>query len=223
MNGETEQSADSTAPPPSNADGFPVAQEHAPFFERADWLSFGLTTALALAVYWATLAPEVTLGFSGIFSTGAMYLGVPHPPGYPLWTIYAWLFTVLLPCSNIAWAVALSSAAGGALTCGVIALMASRGASSILTEISGLKRLAPKHARALRIVCGCVAGLAFGLDSAFWCKAVIVEVWTLSMLLFAAVLCLLMRWLHAPNRRGWLYFATLVYGLTLTGSCGNSW
>lgn len=171
-----------------------------------------------MAVYCVTLAPEVTLEFSGIFSVGAMYAGVPHPPGYPLWTIYAWLFTCLVPYSNIAWRVALSSAVAGALTCGVIALMASRGAGSILEGFAGLERLRPKAEQALRVVCGCVAGLAFGLDSAFWCKAVVVEVWPLTMLLFATVLCLLMRWMHRPERKRCLYLAALVYGLTLTNS-----
>src|SRR3954471_9495531 len=79
-------------------------------FRRADWLSFGITISLVLAVYVATLTPEVTLGFSGVFSVGAMYMGIAHPPGHPVWTLYSWLFTVLVPISNIAWRMALSSA-----------------------------------------------------------------------------------------------------------------
>jgi hypothetical protein len=218
MNGETEHSEAGGEAPQATADALPAATNGEPFFQRPDALSFSLTTALALAVYCVTLAPEVTLEFSGIFSVGAMYAGVPHPPGYPLWTIYAWLFTCLVPYSNIAWRVALSSAVAGALTCGVIALMASRGAGSILEGFAGLERLRPKAEQALRVVCGCVAGLAFGLDSAFWCKAVVVEVWPLTMLLFATVLCLLMRWMHRPERKRCLYLAALVYGLTLTNS-----
>jgi hypothetical protein len=218
MNGETEHSAERGEAPEAIAEGLPGASEREPFFQRADWLSFGITAGLALAVYWITLAPEVTLEFSGIFSVGAMYAGVPFPPGYPLWTIYAWLFTWLLPCSNIAWRVAMSSAVAGALTCGVIALVASRGAGDILEGTAGLRRLAPKASQALRVVCGGVAGLAFGLDGAFWRKAVVVDPWPLSMLLLTIVLCLLMRWLDAPDRRRWLYVAALVYGLALTNS-----
>src|SRR5882762_7371319 len=90
-------------------------------FHAVDWLSFCLTVSVVLAGYLFTLAPEVTLGFSGIFSTGAMYAGIPHPPGYPVWTVYAWLFT-LLPVSNIAWRVALSSAVAASVACGLIAL-----------------------------------------------------------------------------------------------------
>jgi len=78
-----------------------------PFFQSIDWLSFGLTTGISFAIYLFTLAPEVTLENQGIFTTGAFYAGVPHPPGYPLWTLYAWLFTEVLPVSNLAWRVDL--------------------------------------------------------------------------------------------------------------------
>src|SRR5262245_45669579 len=138
------------------------------FYQRTDWSSFWMTTALVLPVYLFTLAPDVTLGFSGIFSTGAMYAGVSHPPGYPLWTIYAWLFTVLLPWLNIAWRVAVSSAVAGALACGVIALMVSRGGAAIVEGIPGFRRLQPKEESRLRAVAGCVAGMAFGFDGGFW-------------------------------------------------------
>src|SRR6266436_3069120 len=106
--------------------GSATISEEKAFFQRVDWLSFGLATVLTLIVYLWTLAPEVTLEMSGILSTAAMYGGVAHPPGFPLWTLYSWLFTKLLPFSNIAWRVAVSSAVASALTCGVIVLLVSR-------------------------------------------------------------------------------------------------
>jgi hypothetical protein len=39
----------------------PSAPRNAPFFQQADWLSFGATTLLALLVYLFTLAPDVGL------------------------------------------------------------------------------------------------------------------------------------------------------------------
>ena len=54
------------------------------FFQRADWLSFGVAFGLALAVYAFTLAPEVTLEYSGIYSASAMYPGDSIPPGHPI-------------------------------------------------------------------------------------------------------------------------------------------
>ncbi|HXT42042.1 MAG TPA: DUF2723 domain-containing protein [Candidatus Angelobacter sp.] len=187
------------------------------FFERSDWLSFGATAALVLSVYLFTLAPDVTLGSSGAFSVGAMYAGVPVPPGYPLWTIYAHFFT-LLPFSSVAWRAGLSSAIAGALTCGVIALMASRGGPALIEAISQPGKLRQGEIRALRVVSSCVAGMAFGFDGAFWRTAVVADPGPLRMLLFAIVLCLLMRWVHVPSRRRSLYGASFVYGLAFTNS-----
>src|SRR5437879_4000669 len=113
-------------------------------FHAVDWLSFCLTVTVVLVGYLVTLAPEVTLGSAGIFSTGAMYAGIPHPPGFPVWTLYAWLFT-LLPVSNIAWRVALSSAVAASVACGLIALMVSRGGAEIAKPTARLQSLTKKQ------------------------------------------------------------------------------
>jgi len=132
-------------------------------FDRTDWLSFGVTATTALAIYLVTLVPEVAFGFSGIFSTASMYGGVPHPPGYPLWTIWAWVFTKL-SISNIAWRTALATATAGAAACGVIALMVSRG-GDLVVKLN--QQLMVKNQRWLRVICGCSAGLVFGVSGAF--------------------------------------------------------
>ena len=196
----------------------PTAPRNTPFFQRNDWLSFGTTTLLALLVYLFTLAPEVGLDNSGVWSTAAAYGGVSSPPGYPLWTLWAWVFTKLLPVSNIAWRVAVSSAVAGALACGLIALMVSRGGAAILEQRPDHQRLKPKEEKWLRAVCGYAAGMVFGLNGAFWPQAVRVEVWPLSILLLCLVLCLLLRWNFQPESRRYLYAAALVYGLLLTNS-----
>ncbi len=188
------------------------------FFQRTDWRSFWLTTLLMLLGYLVTLAPDVTLEFSGVFSTGANYAGVPHPPGFPLWTIYAWLFTKLLPFSNIAWRLAVSSAVAGSLACGIIALIVSRSGALILESVSGFRRLQPKQETRLRLVCGAVAGMTFGFDSAFWSQAVIVEVFALGAALFGLTICFFMRWFFVPERMKYFYAAVFVYGLALTNN-----
>ena len=218
MNDTLQPPADPDEKAGESARAGPARNDGGRFFQRADWLSFGLTTGAALAIYLFTLAPEVTLERSGIFSTGAFYAAVPHPPGYPLWTLYAWFFTVALPFSNIAWRVGVSSAVAGALTVGVLALMVSRSGTMILEGIAIFKRLPSKEESGLRVVSGFVAGMAFGFSDPFWYQAVVAEVWPLSMLLLSLVLCLLLRWFHAPNQRRYVVAACLVYGLTLTNS-----
>lgn len=192
-----------------------------PFYQATDWLSFGLTATVALVVYLITLAPEVTLEFSGILATGANYAGVPHPPGFPVWTVYAWLFTKMLPFSNIAWRVAISSAVAGAAACGLVALMVSRGGALMLDATAGIKRLQDgRHELWLRVVCGVAAGMGFALDRGVWSRAVIVETWTLALLMLAAILCLLLRWSYEPQRMRYFYAAVLLYGLNLSDQQG---
>src|SRR5262245_31048916 len=89
-----------------------------PLFRRIDWLTFLVTTVLVMIGYALTVAPDLTLEDSGELAVGSYYAGIPHPPGYPVWTVYTWLFTVLFPVSNIAFRVAVASAFAGALACG---------------------------------------------------------------------------------------------------------
>src|ERR1043166_2387153 len=129
-----------------------------PLFRRVDWLTFAITTLLVFLGYWWTLAPDLTLEDCGELATGSFYAGVPHPPGYPVWTIYTWFFT-LLPISNIAYRVALSSALAGALSCGLVALMVSRGSSMMIEGIADLKNIERHWENALCMVSGFVAGM----------------------------------------------------------------
>jgi hypothetical protein len=188
------------------------------FFQRVDWASFSVTTLLALAVYLFTLSPEVGLEHSGHFSTAAMYIGVPMPPGYPVWVIYGWLFIKLLPFSNIAWRLAIGSAVAGALACGLIALMVSRVGVLAAENIASFKNLLPNEVKSLRVVCGSVAGLAFGLDGCFWRKAVIPDPQPLGLLLFTLTFCFMTRWFFAPYQRRYLCAAAFAYGLTLANN-----
>ena len=92
--------------------------------------------------YLLSMAPDVTLEDSGELSVGSFYAGVPHPPGYPVWTLYSWLFTQL-PISNIAFRVALSSAFAGAAACALLALMVSRGTRLMMDGMASVKGLDP--------------------------------------------------------------------------------
>jgi len=63
-----------------------------------------------LGLVLPTVAPSVTFGDSGELLSAATTLGVPHAPGYPLWTILAHLVIKMLPTGNPALAVNLFSA-----------------------------------------------------------------------------------------------------------------
>jgi len=188
------------------------------FFQSADWGGFWLASFLSFLVYQLTLAPDITLEYSGVYSTSAMYPGPSIPPGHALWVIYGWLFIKLIPISNLAWRLNLSSAVAGALTCGMIALLASRIGRLAVERISDLKDFSAKGQKRVQLVCGCVAGLGFGFDGCFWCKAVVVDTWPLSLCLLAVTICFLTRWFFAPQQKGYLYAAACACGLTLSES-----
>src|SRR5690242_21909472 len=83
----------------------------------------GLVFLVSLVVYCLTLAPTVTLVDSGELIVAARFLGVAHPPGFPLYLIFAHLFS-LLPIGSIAVRINLASATFGAFACGMLTLVA---------------------------------------------------------------------------------------------------
>jgi len=137
---------------------------------------------------------------------------------YPVWTIYGWLFTKLLPFSNVAWRLTVSSVTAGALASGVIALIVSRSSVALNVGFKSRERLPTFDDRLLRSTAGAIAGVTFGFDRAFWRKAVIVDVWPLSVLLFAVTLCLLFRWANQPASRSCFIAACFTFGLTIVNS-----
>jgi len=186
------------------------------FFRTCDWISFAVTTLLVFVGYYLTLAPDLTLEDSGELAVGSMYAGVPHPPGYPVWTLYTWLFTVLVPFSNIAWRVALSSAVAAALASGFLALITSRGSSLILESIDAFKNIDRRSENWLCIVAGWVAGMLIGFNGFMWSQAVIVEVYTLSVLSLVLTFVFLMLWLYEPDRIRWLALTGFMFGICFT-------
>src|SRR5512140_2134159 len=145
----------------AGAAGQPAKAKVPALFRRTDWLAFLLTFATVWLGYFLTLAPELTLEDSGELATGSFYAGIPHPPGYPGWTVYTWLWT-LLPIKNIAWRVALGAATGGAPAAGLLGLLVSRGSSMLMEGIEDLKAIAGRWESAICMVSGFVAGMLLG-------------------------------------------------------------
>jgi hypothetical protein len=185
-----------------------------PLFRRIDWTSFAWTFLLVFVGYLYTLAPDLTLQDSGELAVGSMYAGVPHPPGYPVWTIYTWVFTKIIPFSNIAWRVGVSSAFAGALSCALIALMVSRGSSMLIESIADFKGLERRLENLICLVTGFVSGVLIGFNGFMWSQSVIAEVYGLTILTMTGVLVCLLRWLYAPHQYRYLYLSWFLCGIT---------
>ena len=65
---------------------------------------------ISLAVYTKTIAPTVPFWDGGEFIAASYILGIPHPPGSPLYILIGRLFSVLPDLGmGIAWLVKFSS------------------------------------------------------------------------------------------------------------------
>jgi len=187
-----------------------------PLFRKIDWFALLITFGVIWAVYLWTLAPELTLEDSGELCTGSYYAGIPHPPGYPFWAIYSWLWT-LLPFGNVAWRVEVGESFAAAMGCGMVALMVSRGSSMLIEGLEDLKGVARRWENAICIVSGAVSGLLLGLGSYMWGESVVINRISLFGVpwLIAVILCL-MRWAYAPQQKRYLYVAMLCFGWCAT-------
>ncbi len=164
--------------------------------------------AVSMAVYAWTAAPNVTLLDSGEFITAAARFGVPHPTGYPLWTLLNWLF-LLLPLGNVAWEVNLFSGVCAALAVALMAGVLVNLLKWFLGDLPGrLALIAP------------LTGTAFALLLAFsvpmWSQAVIAEVYGLHVLLIAVYLALLYGWVRHPSHDRLLLGAFFVLALAVS-------
>eukprot|EP00966_Prymnesium_polylepis_P296424 6848098-Prymnesium_polylepis.1 len=98
-------------------------------------LAASAVAALVLSVYVATTAPNVPGGDSGEMVQLAVELGVPHPPGYPTWTMLAHAFS-RLPFGEVGWRVNLSSAACGAVASGLLVAAVAEWTGCVWTGVA---------------------------------------------------------------------------------------
>ena len=207
-------------PQPPAAEATPQPVRVPPLFRKIDWVALIIAFVGVWAVYLYTLAPELTLEDSGELVTGAFYAGIPHPPGYPFWSIYSWCWTAILGwlhLGNAAWRVEVGESFAAAMGCGLLALMVSRGSSMFIEGIEELKAIPRQWENAICGVSGAVAGLLLGLGAFMWSESdVINRISLFGVPWLMVVVLLLFRWAYAPQQRRYLYLSMLCYGWLAT-------
>lgn len=193
------------------------------FFRRTDWWAFWSVLLATFAVYFYTLAPTLTLEDSGELAVASDYLGVPHPPGYPIWTLVTWFFQWIFHWvkynghPNPAWAVGLASAAAGAGACALLALLISRSGADLLRSVPALTdKIGFRTENLLCLGAGISGGLLLAFSPVLWSQSVIVEVYSLNALFQMAVLLLIYMWMCRPKSDTLLFLAAFLFGLGLT-------
>ena len=145
----------------------------------------------ALALYGATLPGTIQPGDGPELTVAACRLGIPHPSGYPTWTLAGRLFS-LLPFGSPALRINLFAALAGA---GAVGLLAAW-----LVRVSG------------SFAGAAIAGAALATSFTLWSESTGAEVYSLSALFLALVLTFLP---EGRDRRRILLSAYL-WGLALS-------
>lgn len=203
---------------------FSIETKPGAYFRRIDWTAFWGATLIAFLVYFFTLGPSVGLEDSGELATAADHLGVPHPPGYPFWSLCSWIFCRLFSWVTYmgqptpAWAVSLFSAVAGAFAAGCTAMLICRSGSDMLDSVPAEGEADDDRARknALMSLAGGLGGsLVFAFSPVEWSQSTIVEIYSLNALFLMAVFLLSYRWMRCPSDRI-LWLTAFVFGLGLT-------
>jgi hypothetical protein len=166
------------------------------------------TFAIIFVLYLLTLAPTLAFWDAPEYISAARVLGIPHPPGNPLFTLMAHVWGLLPLATDYARRINIFAAFCSAASAGIWFLVAERWLQSIVTE---------RVPRLLASFAGIFAGATAWT---VWNQSVVSEkVYTVSLLSIAIVAWCAVRWGDAAagsRRDRWLLAAIYITALTST-------
>ena len=176
--------------------------------ERPPYLWAVGTFVLVLLVYILTLAPTTAFWDASEYIAAARVLGIPHPPGNPLFVILAHVFGLLPLAESYAVRINLFAATTSAGAAAFWFLVAERWLRDIVPV---------RWARYGAAIGGSLVGAT---SWTVWNQSVVNEkVYTVSLLSIAVVMWLVVRWgddRPGPHRDRWLVLIAYVLALTST-------
>jgi hypothetical protein len=184
--------------------------------QRRSWITGIVYAALFVAaavLYVATLNADVQPADSGELQIVAITLGVAHPPGYPLYTMLAWLFAQL-PIGTAFARVSLFSAITSACTLVAVCRTVQISGSRLLDGAVKIKVFSY-----VPLVSGLIAAITLGTSTTFWAQATTANIRSLTSF-FCSLMVLTWAVVIARSKSGdtrsianSLYLFALVLGL----------
>ena len=163
---------------------------------------------LVFLVYYATLGPTIAFWDTAEYIAAAKVLGIPHPPGNPLFVVMAHVFGLLPLAASYASRINLFAAVTSAVAAGFWFLVADR----------WLRNITPH--RPLRLAAALAGTLVGATMWTVWNQATVNEkVYTLSVLAMALVMWVAVHWADddpGPHRDRWLVL--IAYLVTLSST-----
>lgn len=153
-----------------------------------------LISIFFLLLYIYTQSSSIYGGDAGDLVTAAYVGGVAHPPGYPLYTLFAGLLTKV-PLWTVAWRVGLLSSIPAAISLAFIFLTIYKLSRELLASL--------------------IATFSLGLTYLMWLYAVVPEVFSLHLLLTVSIFYILTLFKDTSQIK-WLYLAGFLFGLSIS-------
>lgn len=151
---------------------------------------------ISLFIYLDTMAPTVSYWDCGEFIATSYILGVPHPPGSPLFLILGRIFSMIPFSNDIAFRVNLISPIVSALAVMFLYLVIVQ----FIQQWRG--PIQSKEDRLVAFGSGGVGSLALAFSDSHWFNAVEAEVYAVSTLTTALVVWLILLWAERSEERG---------------------
>ena len=147
-----------------------------------------LVFIISTIVYLKTIAPTTSFWDCGEFIACSYILGVPHPPGAPLFILLGRIFSMIPFAQDIGLRVNVISALTSGLTVMLIFL--------IIVRLIKMFRGTPKGLLDHVIIfsSGLIGSLVFAFSDTFWFNAVEAEVYAISMFFTTIVIWLILVW-----------------------------
>jgi tetratricopeptide (TPR) repeat protein len=144
---------------------------------------------VVLAVYLYTLAPTASFWDCGELIACSYVLGIPHPPGTPLFVMLGRIFSLIPIAREIAFRVNFLTAFFGAISCALIYILILK-LISLQKNIRGLIERYPY----LPHIAGIAGAFALAFGFSFWDNSVETEVYTPCVVAALAVLYFALIW-----------------------------
>jgi Protein O-mannosyl-transferase TMEM260-like len=171
---------------------------------RPSYLAAGIAGAAIFLLYLFTLAPSTAMWDTSEYIAAAYTLGLPHPPGNPLFVLLGRVFSILPIASSVAVRINILAALCSAVSASMWFLVTERVLVSWFPQ------------RWQRIAGGAIAVLIGGTAFTVWNQSVVNEkVYTVSLMGIAIVSWLMIRWSDEPD--GWKADRILVLVAYLLG------
>ena len=175
-----------------------------------------LVAVIAAVTYLMTLEPTASFWDCGEFIASSYKLEVGHPPGNPVFQLFARFFTMFADNMHAALAVNAFSAICSALTIFFLYLTIVFLAQRVLKpSADGTYSVG----RAIAIFgSGAVGALAYTFSDTFWFSAVEGEVYAMSSLITALVFWAMIKWYEQADRpyaNRWIVLISFLMGLSI--------